>query len=258
MPKLVCMTQVYNENSVVGWDGKTNIERFMESVTKYCDGLVIFDDGSNDGTREVITDMADGIELEIPSNKINTPLAEGYHRARSLEHCRRLNADWVLCLDPDEVMEKSAEYGALDTMLTDLDEICQAVTLDRFDLWRTDRFVRTDGNWSASAGIRLFRPSENVSYDIGEGCRLPIEPLFKDTIIGSVGFLKIVHYGYSSDELIEYKYRRFRTLDIDLESHLDDENIKFKEVSSRLLKTKPLGPSVDVYRRSIKEKLLVP
>jgi glycosyltransferase involved in cell wall biosynthesis len=247
--KLVCMTQVYNQNSHLGYDGKTNIERFMESIVKYCDGLVVFDDASTDGSRDVVTSLGSSIELQIPSNKENAALQEGYHRARSLEHCRRMGADWVLCLDPDEVFEAKVERGALRALVN----LYDGYSFRKRDLWRTDRYLRLDGHWSQSEDVRLFRLHDDISYNTDFGVRTDLWP---DEGIATVAssMLKIVHFGYSTDEQIVHKYKRFMKLGVDLSSHLDDVNVRLCDADD-CLNTKPTGPGIEAYNNQISEIL---
>lgn len=250
--KLVCMTQVYNQNTILGWDGKTNIERFMESVTKYCDGLVVFNDGSTDGTRDVITSWSGDIEIEIPSNKENTPDAEGFHRARSLEHCRRLDADWILCLDPDEVFESSVERGLLKSLAEVT--VGDGIEFRCADMWRTDRYLRLDRHWSQSAGPRLFRLSDDLSFDIEPGYRSRVYPDGIKNVVQSNA--KIIHYGYSSDKAILSKYKRFISLGVDLMPHLDDSSLRLCDFNEKKY-GKFFGPGVEVYDKQVKELIKV-
>ncbi len=252
--KIVCMTQVYNQNSILGWDGKTHIERFMESVTKYCDGLVAFDDGSTDGSRDIITKWSGSIELEIPSNKVNTPDQENFHRARSYEHCKRLGADWVLCLDVDEVLEKRVELGALRALCEQLEPQHDTVGFLGRDLWRTGQYVRLDGHWSEPVGPRLLRVSADLSYDVTPGVRTPLVP--RNIVSMANSLLKVVHFGYSSDSLITQKYKRFKSLGIDLLPHLDDSNLRLSDINFKL-NAAPSGPGIAVYDKHIREILNV-
>jgi glycosyltransferase involved in cell wall biosynthesis len=226
--KLVCMTQVYNQNTHVGHDGKTNIERFMESVAKYCDGLVVFDDASTDGSRDVVTSLGSSIELQIPSNKENA---------------------WVLCLDPDEVFEAKVERGALRALVN----LYDGYSFRKRDLWRTDRYLRLDGHWSQSEDVRLFRLHDDISYNTDFGVRTDLWP---DEGIATVAssMLKIVHFGYSTDEQIVHKYKRFMKLGVDLSSHLDDVNVRLCDADD-CLNTKPTGPGIEAYNNQISEIL---
>jgi len=242
------MTQVYNQNTHIGWDGKTNIARFMESISKYCDALVAFDDGSTDGSRDVITEWSGSIEIEIPSNKVNTPDKEGYHRARSLEHCRRLGADFVLCLDTDELFEKKVGSHLIHALCEGLDDSIDSIRFLTRHLWRTDRFARFDGHWGDPTEPRLFRLTDEVSYGQLDGIRSSLSP---DGMIGNtLSPIKIMHFGYSSDAEIQYKHKRFESLGIDLTKHIDDSNIKLFE-SNTLMTELPVGPGIEVYRKRL-------
>ena len=248
--KLVCMTQVYNQNTFIDWDGKTNIDRFMESVSKYCDGLVAFDDGSTDGTREAIARWSGDIEIEIPGNKKNTPDMEGLHRARCLEHCRRMGADWVLCLDPDEVFEPKVERGALRA-LCEMDEEVNAYEFTRIDLWRTDRYIRVDAGWSALTGTRLFRLNDLVSFDVGLGMRSTLEPEYVDP--PDISILKMVHFGYANDLSIILKYKRFKSLGVSISDKINDDLLRLCDTNPNWL-SKPLdGPGISAYDKMIFE-----
>ena len=252
--KLVCMTQVYNANTHRGHDGKTNIERFMQSVIKYCDGLVIFDDGSTDGTREVITDHSGSIEIQILSNKVNTPENESYHRARCLEHCRRLEADWVLALDVDEVLERDGEK-TLRQFVEYYDEVGVEGPVAFFykDLWRTDRYIRVDGDWCNKVYPRLFRLTDDLFYKVVVGVRTGLMP---DNIYGNCiqSPLRIIHLGFVDDKMIIDKYRRFQSLDVDLKELLGDSNLRLSEASSSWFDEDwPRGPGIEVYEHHIED-----
>jgi glycosyltransferase involved in cell wall biosynthesis len=239
------MTQVYNENTIVGPDGKTNIERFMESVSRYCDGLVIFDDGSTDGTRDVITSYSGRFELEIPSNKVNTPDLEGYHRARSLTHCRRLEADWVLAIDPDEVIEKKGELGGLRACLHSLDKEVSAVGFYKRELWRSDRYVRTDTNWAHILEVRAFRLTDELCYNIQPAYRTELVPGFLPPPYAKSS-LKLLHYAYINDSAILHKYNRWKGLGIDISEELNDAYLRLSDANPEWFGSDwPNGPGIE-------------
>jgi len=209
--KLVCMAQMYNENIHIGVDGKTNLQRFMDSISKYCDALVMFDDGSTDDSRDLIWSYLyeDAIEeIEILGNPPgqNSFKNELYHKARSLEHCRRLNADWILWLDCDEVIEAKGERGGVRALCESTQK--GAVNLFEANLWRTDRSVRTDELWAAGLFCRLWRLTDDLSFNIKPGLHNDLAP---QGIKGrDTGTLKVIHYGYADDESIIRKYRTYK------------------------------------------------
>lgn len=267
--KLVVMSQVYNQNTVVGRDGMTNIQRFMESVSKYCDGLVIFDDGSTDGTRDVITSFSGDFELEIPSNETNNPEYENYHRERCLAHCRRLNADWVVAVDPDEVFEKRAEKGALRSMLESVPSNIHGVGFYMGELWRTDRYVRVDGDWAHRLEVRAFRLAsrinelsnnieiyDNLSYDIHPAYRTTLTPCGIPAPY-SKSSLKIIHYAYVDDVSILHKYNRWKSLGVDLSSELDDSDLRITDANPRWFGPDwPHGPGIESFDMPVNRMLV--
>ncbi len=245
--KLVVMSQVYNQNTIVGRDGKTNIQRFMESVSQYCDGLVIFDDGSTDGTRDVIASFSGDFELEIPSNALNAPSYENYHRARSLQHILRMGADWVVCLDPDEVLEKRAERGALRAMLEHQPDDVHGVGFYSKELWRSDRYVRVDGSWAHRISLRAFRPAEDLTYDVKPAYRQPLAPENVPTPYGKSS-LAIIHYAYADDASILHKYNRWKSLGVNLSKEIEDAYLRLTDANPKWFGYDwPYGPGVEAY-----------
>ena len=125
----------------------------------------------------------------------------------------------------------------------------------RRDLWRTDRYLRLDNHWSQSAGIRLFKLNEDVSYntDFGiRGCLCPSEGIVSYTSSA----LKIAHFGYSTDEQIIHRYKRFKKLGVDLTLPLDDTNVRLCDVSDSL-GVQLKGPGIEVYNKHLCEILRV-
>lgn len=249
------MSQVYNQNTIIGRDGKTNIQRFMESVSQYCDGLVIFDDGSNDGTRDVITSFTGEFEIEIPSNVINAPSYENYHRARSLQHCIRLGADWVVALDPDEVFEKRVEQGALRIMLESVPPHIRGVGFYKRELWRSDRYIRVDNNWAHRLEVRAFRPTSDLTYDISPMYRTPLVPENVPQPY-SKSSLRILHYGHIDDMSILHKYNRWKKLGIDISEELNDEFLRLSDADPKWFGPDwPYGPGIEAYDMSVARML---
>jgi len=193
---LVCISQAHNANTVIGHDGMTDAVRFMESVSKYCDALIFFDDGSTDGTREVVGSFGDRIEIKIPANTENRRELQWMNRARCLEHARRLGADWVLALKMDETLEPMAEDGGLLAAIDSTE--ADALAFVRKHLWLSDRYVRMDGDWSSDLPVRAFKLNSELRYATRPGRSSVVPENLPDNT--ALCRLSILHHGLSTEE----------------------------------------------------------
>ena len=149
--KIAVLTQTHNDASV-GVDGKSNIQRLMDSIVGHCDSAVVFDNGSTDDTYKTIIQYSEDIEIEVPRNLVFESGQDNYHIARGLEHCRRLNADWVLLLKCNEYLVNSVQLRLF----------CQYCPPHIESI-------------SISGTKRLFRLTDSLRYDIQEGCFTPLK-----------------------------------------------------------------------------------
>lgn len=231
--KLVCFSQMYNENTHIGVDGKTNLKRFMDSISKYCDALVMFNDGSTDDSRDLVWSyQSRGMlqEIEMPSNPPgeNNFKNEVYHKARSLEHCRRLNADWIFWLDCDEVIEQVGEQGGIRSLCEDAKS--DAVNFFERNLWRTDKYYRVDELWAQGLFCRLWRLTDNLHYDVKPGLHQSLAPKGINKIITSN--MKVVHYGFADDKSILRKYKTYKAhgqTGRDLDRLIDERTLRVRK-----------------------------
>lgn len=259
--KLVAFSQMYNENTHKGVDGKTNLKRFMDSISKYCDALVMFDDGSTDDSRQfVLSYLGIGTlnEIEIPGNVPgeNNFKNELMHKARALEHCRRLNADWILWLDCDEVIEAKGERGGVKAMCES--ETKDGINLFEINLWRTDRHYRVDELWAKGLFCRLWKLHDDLGFDIKEGLHNDLAP---QGLNGrSTGALKVIHYGYADDKSILRKYATYKSHGQSgnaLSRMVNEQGLRVMSTPARWFADKsfPHGPGVDVYSVPIVSKI---
>lgn len=96
--KIVLNAMVKNEAAV--------IERMLESVHKHIDYWVIQDNGSTDGTQDIIKNFFES--KNIPGVLYYEPWQyPGYNRNHTLQHCLNSNhgCDYILRMDADEILE---------------------------------------------------------------------------------------------------------------------------------------------------------
>jgi hypothetical protein len=252
--KLVCMAQMFNENTHKGFDGKTNLRRFMDSITKYCDALVMYDDESFDNSVKLAesydfeTHLISGVE-----NDFENELA---HKQLCLDKCRQIGATHVLWLDVDEVVEAYAERVAMralcETMTTG------GVNFFQRNLWRTDKYYRKDELWAQGLFCRLWKLTPALHYDVRPGLHQDLAP--KGIIKRATTQLKVIHYGFAtSDDILRkyYMYKRHGQKGRALDRLLDESSLRIAPSKPEWFSNPnwPFGPDKEVYQRSLRSML---
>src|SRR5688572_15102550 len=95
--------QIYNESA------HGNLSRCLESMSRYCDEIVLYDDGSTDDSVAVARQFTDLI-IEGDTNDFSNEL---FHKQKLLELALSRNPDWIFWMDADEVVERKGEEGGL-------------------------------------------------------------------------------------------------------------------------------------------------
>jgi len=118
--KLVAMLRVK--------DGILFIERWLGRMENLVDEIVVVDNGSTDGTFEIIKRHPKVTMLER---------TEGFHEGRDriilLEMAKKRNPDWLIGLDVDEIFEDALERKHLDKMMNS--RIFNAFGFRRYHMW---------------------------------------------------------------------------------------------------------------------------
>lgn len=145
--RLVALLQAKNEQRFLpGW---------LENVAPSVDGIIALDDGSTDATPELL--RADPKVVELISNPPGKPWDERANHMALIQAGRRHGADWFLCIDADERLER-AFATRIDGLLQQADaEGIHVYSLQLRDLWGDRRHYRCDGMWNRMARYRLFR-----------------------------------------------------------------------------------------------------
>lgn len=204
--KLTCMVQIYNELET------GNLPRFIESVSKYCDALVIYNDGSTDGSDDWICSNKSKFNKKLEhiwtihgeKNNFKNEIA---HKQIMLQHCIELESDWIFWLDCDEVIEKCGEDGKLRELCEMAD--CDAYGFREINLWRSESFYRLDNAFNAGEFCRLWRNTGKLFYDEKPGLHQRQYP----NGIGEIktSEIKVIHYGFSTDDRILRKYKLYKS-----------------------------------------------
>ena len=156
-PRLLCVMQVRNEARV--------LPGCFEHLRGYVDGFIVLDDGSTDGTREIVS--REPALLELLDNPPAQPHVwnERDNKRRLLQAARRHGAQWVLVCDADERYEMMFVKG-LRPLGKALDALgFQMLTLARRELWDRPDQYRIDGRWLSKNDVRLLKVPEVIAFE---------------------------------------------------------------------------------------------
>lgn len=194
--KLIGFTQIYNEVE------KGNLRRCLDSLSKYCDEIVIYDDASTDDSVKVAREYTD----LIIEGEVNEWGKEAEHRQRLLELALSRNPDWIFWIDADEVIEKAGEEGKLR-------ELCEKADKDSYafhevNLWRSPAYHRLDNSYNDGWFCRLWKNTGELEIENKPGLHQRLVPQGLNN--EGQSDIEILHYGFASDESILNKFTTYR------------------------------------------------
>ena len=145
-------------------DGMRYLPGFLRNVAPHVDGIIALDDGSSDGSAELLAGHEAVIELL--RNPIDRPAWDevGNHRAligAALRHA----AEWVVCVDADERLEQQFRTRAERVIARGLLLGYDAYAVRLRELWDNPGQYRVDGIWGRKMVARLFRLREDHEFD---------------------------------------------------------------------------------------------
>lgn len=199
--KIVCICQIFNELC------KENLERFVKCVLPAVSDLVVYDDGSTDGSYEYMLKQTPHVLRGTKNDFVN----ERSHKQLLLQEALKLDPDFILWLDADEVLTANAAEK--------LQELCaqcegnqyDAVNMHELNLWRSYSWQRLDSLYDKGWFCRLWRVVPGICFnDTKPGLH---QPLFPSTVRNVMWTLdvQVLHYGFSSKQRLAYKYLVYRS-----------------------------------------------
>ena len=197
---LIAFIQIYNENK------KGNLERVLNHISRFCDDIVIYDDGSSDNSYEIASKFTNNI---IRSD-VNDFKNEVEHKQQLLELALSLNPDWIIWLDADEVFDRDGEsFGIRALCRYGQRNKIDSFSFQEYNLWKSENQYRVDKHWHKLWQIRLWRNNGKLKFDVKHGLHQKLYPMnLKKKCTSEI---KVIHYGFSSLEKIEQKYQMYKT-----------------------------------------------
>jgi glycosyltransferase involved in cell wall biosynthesis len=221
--KIVCIVQIYNELR------KGNLERFVKYVMPLVDALVVYDDASTDGSYEYMLNYTPHVIRGTRNDFAN----EINHKQRLLDEALKLEPDFILWLDADEVLTRNAE-----TRLQELGAYCaengiDGISLHELNLWGSHSWRRMDNAFDDGWFVRLWHVTPGMSFppDTHGLHRPQYPPSIQKT--ERVSDVQVIHYGFASERLLAYKYLVYKAHGQSgwtLDRLLDEATLKLEKV----------------------------
>lgn len=209
--KITAMLQIFNEMKF------NNLKRYMHSISKYCDALVVYDDASIDGSVEYlekwnIAHCSSDIrlsEIHIIRGQENNYAAEVDHKAQLVKRAIEIDSNWIFRIDADEVIEKKGEEGCIRELCAEGDRSdIDSWAFRNANFWRSPAFCRIDNLFDKFISCRLWKNNGSLAYsNVKHGLHQRAVPDgLKNEATADIITL---HYGFASDESILHKYHMY-------------------------------------------------
>ena len=195
--KIIGMLMAYNELK------GGHLLRCLRSMRQYCDKIVVYDDGSNDGSCFVYKDFG----CHVIYGERNDFKNELEHKEQQLHMCKTLGADWIFRIDADEVLDARCTPTILQNLLEKSKFDSYAFPI--INLWRSPCFYRLDNSYNDVVFNRLWRCTPSLHFKVEEGLHLtnyPVGATDNEKILD----YKILHYGFASNESIIAKHHMYK------------------------------------------------
>lgn len=145
-------------------NGEPHLPGFLRNIAPHVEGIVALDDGSSDGSAELLERSPAVVELlRVPRERTSWD-EMGNHRLL-VEAAGRHAADWVLSIDVDERVERSFRSRAERVIRRGAPFACSAFAVRLYELWGSRDTYRVDGIWGRKLRARLFRPQDGDVFD---------------------------------------------------------------------------------------------
>jgi glycosyltransferase involved in cell wall biosynthesis len=157
-------------------DGMRHLPGFLRNVAPHVDGIIALDDGSADGTTELLETHPAVLELLRRPRDRPSWDEVGNHRALVAAAVRH-GAEWLLCVDADERVERAFRARAERVVARGGLLGYSAYAVRMRELWDDPGQYRVDGIWGQKSVARLFRARADHEFDpkLLHGSKAPMQ-----------------------------------------------------------------------------------
>jgi glycosyltransferase involved in cell wall biosynthesis len=170
---------------------KGNLVRCLNNCKKWADDIFIYDDASTDNSVEVAKQYTNKI-IYGEKNNIYQELS---HKQQLLEFALQYNPDWIMWIDCDEILDRTATNGGLRSLcyLGDIQKI-DAFQFHEVNLWRGESYARLDTFMNIGWFVRLWKVTPNIRFDVIDGVHKRLYPITIEK--AEKVTMQVIHYGF--------------------------------------------------------------
>lgn len=187
---IICLIQTHNESH--------NIPNALSQLDTICDGIILLDDGSSDGTYEI----ADSGKLLLKVQKTRGGIFNDLQNRNLLLQLGYLfNTEWFFFMDADERFD--LRYADL-RMVGKQDNI-DSVSFRLIHIWNTKGEYRKDLPEGRNGVLRRYRMFRNKGYmqiSAGRELHFPATPFRRNKYHSSI---LLLHYGLMDESVRQRK-----------------------------------------------------
>ncbi len=210
-------------------DEVKHLPSWLANVSPQVDGIVALDDGSSDGSAELLEGKANVLEVVRVSRRRPDWDEVGNFR-RLVDAGHRHGADWLVSLDADERVEHDFRARAERVIRRGGLLGLPAYALRLHDLWGSVDQYRADGVWDDRWVARLFRarPGQALDERPLHARKVPVGPWWMRGRVPHAD-LRVYHLRMIRPEDRQARRERYERLDPDCRwqpegySYLTDE-----------------------------------
>ncbi|MGE5234403.1 MAG: glycosyltransferase family 2 protein [Acidobacteriota bacterium] len=138
---------------------------FLRNVAPQVDGIVALDDGSSDGSAELMAAHPAVLEVLRPAPRQPHSFDETRNRRLLCPAAARHGADWLIGVDADERLEDDFRRRAARAIARAERSGTTALSVIIREIWDDPRTWRADGAWGRKRHARLFRWRPDAVFD---------------------------------------------------------------------------------------------
>jgi hypothetical protein len=233
--KIIGFTQIRNELS------KGNLHNWLKQMFEFCEYVYIYDQNSDDGSKEVYKNHPNLIVVE---SEINDFKNEIFCKNILLEKLlnEHPDTDFIFWLDGDSLIDDNLLKDnnlILNSILENaIKNNVDGILMEHYNLWRSDIYYRVDSNYhDLSSGVcAIWRNNGNLHYHKVSGLH---QQQFPNGMTKKIKIpFGIIHRGFATDYQIITKYNLYKSHGQngwDLDRLLDETNLTVEKLPTDVL-----------------------